>query len=333
MKGRRHSNLEGATREGASIPSQAQKPTCEFAVSGRGEKKCRKCHVVPGNPAGAGATGYCSHNRNAASLGPSVPASHTPSTGEKGTTASCSLSTKDKELSHSKHNFLGKLGTLREREMLKDTPLRLLYLFAFYDVLGHGHFNLQVTVVLGPGIILSHSSVVAVRVCLELLLSPGEEERGDMLSVGQIRAWREQETCEQSTRSRMAGQSLCSAILRASLMLQADAQSPSLLALSRKEEGSGWQPQDTERPQPPCLLLATHTPLTAVCYNASQATDRTTDKTHDNLAELAAGWLKTPSQLTPLERRAPLPLHLPAASTVRAGAGDTVTHWRVCAVS
>lgn len=67
-------------------------------------------------------------------------------------------------------------------------------------------------------------------------------------------------------------------------MLQADAQSPLLLALSRKGEGSGWQPQDTERPQPPCLLLVTHTPLTAVCYNASQATNRTTDKTHDNLA-------------------------------------------------
>ena len=78
--------------------------------------------------------------------------------------------------------------------MLKDTPVRPLYLFAFYDVLGHGHFNLQVAVVLGPGIILSHSSVVAVGVCLELLLSPGEEERGDMLSAGQIRAWREQET-------------------------------------------------------------------------------------------------------------------------------------------
>lgn len=48
-----------------------------------------------------------------------------------------------------------------------------LYLFAFNNVLGHRHFNFQVTVILGPGVILSHSSIVAVGVCLELLLSPG----------------------------------------------------------------------------------------------------------------------------------------------------------------
>lgn len=78
--------------------------------------------------------------------------------------------------------------------MRKDTPLTLLYLFAFYDVLGHGHFNLQVAEVLGPGVILSHSPIVAVGVCLELLLSPGGEERGDMLSVGEIRVRTEQET-------------------------------------------------------------------------------------------------------------------------------------------
>lgn len=81
----------------------------------------------------------------------------------------------------STHSFLGKLGTPSEKERLTDTPLTALYLFAFYNVLGHRHFNLQVAVVLGPGIILSHSSVVAVRVCLELLLPPGGEERGDML--------------------------------------------------------------------------------------------------------------------------------------------------------
>lgn len=78
--------------------------------------------------------------------------------------------------------------------MLEDTPLTPLYLSAFHNVLGHGHFNLQVTVVLGPGVVLSHSSVVAVGVCLELLLFPGGGETGDMVSVRGSRAWEEQET-------------------------------------------------------------------------------------------------------------------------------------------
>lgn len=54
------------------------------------------------------------------------------------------------------------------------------YLPAFQDVFGHRHFDLQVTVVLGPGVFLSHSSIVTVRICLELLLCPErkEEERG-----------------------------------------------------------------------------------------------------------------------------------------------------------
>lgn len=55
------------------MPSQAQKPMCEFAFSGSGEKKCRKCHAAPGNPTAAGATGHCSHNGNVARLGPQQP--------------------------------------------------------------------------------------------------------------------------------------------------------------------------------------------------------------------------------------------------------------------
>lgn len=46
------------------------------------------------------------------------------------------------------------------------------YLPAFQDMLWHWHFDLQVAVVLGPGVILSHSSIVTVRICLELLLFP-----------------------------------------------------------------------------------------------------------------------------------------------------------------
>lgn len=60
----------------------------------------------------------------------------------------------------------------------KETPLTPLYLFAFDNVLGYRHFDFQVTVVLGPGVILSHSSIVAVGVCLELLLSPGGGRKG-----------------------------------------------------------------------------------------------------------------------------------------------------------
>ena len=84
------------------------------------------------------------------------------------------LSLKDKEPSRS--------GT--PREVPKDAPLTPLYLFAFYNVLGHRHFNLQVAVVLGPGVILSHSSVVAVGVCLELLLSPGGGRKGRHAKCG-----------------------------------------------------------------------------------------------------------------------------------------------------
>lgn len=63
--------------------------------------------------------------------------------------------------------------------------LMLLHLFAFHNVLGHGHFNLQVAVVLGPGVVLPHCPVVAVGVRLELLLSPGERRTSGGLSVGQ----------------------------------------------------------------------------------------------------------------------------------------------------
>lgn len=66
--------------------------------------------------------------------------------------------------------------------MLEDKPSEPFYLFALYDVLGHRHFNLQVAVVLGPGVVLSHGPVVAVGVCLELLLSPGGGKTGDRLS-------------------------------------------------------------------------------------------------------------------------------------------------------
>lgn len=72
--------------------------------------------------------------------------------------------------------------------MLEDKPSEPFYLFALYDVLGHRHFDLQVAVVLGPGVVLSHGPVVAVGVRLELLLSPGEGKRGNTLSAGQIRA-------------------------------------------------------------------------------------------------------------------------------------------------
>lgn len=75
----------------------------------------------------------------------------------------------------------------------EETPLTSLYLLAFDNMLGHRHFNFQVTVILGPGVILSHSSVVAVGVCLELLLSPVGGERRDRLNVRKIRAWRQQE--------------------------------------------------------------------------------------------------------------------------------------------
>lgn len=68
-------------------------------------------------------------------------------------------------------------------------------------------------------------------------------------------------------------------------MLQAGCPvSPSLLVLPRKAEGSGRQPQDTEGPQPPCLLRVTRTPLSSVCRNGSQAANGTIGETHDNLA-------------------------------------------------
>lgn len=48
------------------------------------------------------------------------------------------------------------------------------YLPALHHVLGHRHLELQVGVVLGPGVAVPHGSVVAVGVPLELLLSPGK---------------------------------------------------------------------------------------------------------------------------------------------------------------
>lgn len=79
--------------------------------------------------------------------------------------------------------------------MLEAKPSEPFYLFALYDVLGHRHFNLQVAVVLGPGVVLSHGPVVAVGVCLELLLSPGEGKK--RRHAEQIGEGREQESREQ----------------------------------------------------------------------------------------------------------------------------------------
>lgn len=90
--------------------------------------------------------------------------------------------------------------------MLEDKPSEPFYLFALYDVLGHRHFNLQVAVVLGPGVVLSHGPVVAVGVCLELLLSPGEGKK--RRHAEQIGEGREQESREQG-----AGQGLGSGTL------------------------------------------------------------------------------------------------------------------------
>lgn len=90
--------------------------------------------------------------------------------------------------------------------MLEDKPSEPFYLFALYDVLGHRHFNLQVAVVLGPGVVLSHGPIVAVGVCLELLLPPGEGKK--RRHAEQIGEGREQESREQG-----AGQGLGSGTL------------------------------------------------------------------------------------------------------------------------
>lgn len=90
--------------------------------------------------------------------------------------------------------------------MLENKPSEPFYLFALYDVLGHRHFNLQVAVVLGPGVVLSHGPVVAVGVCLELLLPPGEGKK--RRHAEQIGEGREQESREQG-----AGQGLGSGTL------------------------------------------------------------------------------------------------------------------------
>lgn len=49
------------------------------------------------------------------------------------------------------------------------------YLPALHHVPGHRHLELQVGVVLGPGVVLTHGAVIAVGVPLELLLSPERE--------------------------------------------------------------------------------------------------------------------------------------------------------------
>lgn len=49
------------------------------------------------------------------------------------------------------------------------------YLPALHHVPGHRHLELQVGVVLGPDVVLTHSAVIAVGVPLELLLSPERE--------------------------------------------------------------------------------------------------------------------------------------------------------------
>lgn len=51
------------------------------------------------------------------------------------------------------------------------------YLPALHHMRGHRHLELQVGVVLRPGVVVPHSPVVAVGVPLELLLSPGKSHR------------------------------------------------------------------------------------------------------------------------------------------------------------
>lgn len=50
------------------------------------------------------------------------------------------------------------------------------YLLPLHHMLGHWHPDLQVSVVLRPGIVLTDGTIVTVRIFLELFLNPEKEQ-------------------------------------------------------------------------------------------------------------------------------------------------------------